>query len=49
VTLINAVVALYNALGGGWQETDTPIPAPEIDPALPPVPGSLDSVAVSKE
>jgi NodT family efflux transporter outer membrane factor (OMF) lipoprotein len=49
VTLINDVVALYNALGGGWQETDTPIPAPVIDTALPPVPGALDSVAARTE
>jgi outer membrane protein TolC len=49
VTLINDVVALYNALGGGWQETDTPIPAPVIDTALPPAPGALDSVAARTE
>jgi NodT family efflux transporter outer membrane factor (OMF) lipoprotein len=49
VTLINDVVALYNALGGGWQETDTPIPAPVIDTSLPPVPGALDSVAARTE
>lgn len=49
VTLINDVVALYNALGGGWQETDTAIPVPVIDTALPPVPGALDSVAANTE
>jgi NodT family efflux transporter outer membrane factor (OMF) lipoprotein len=49
VTLINDVVALYNALGGGWQETDTAIPAPVIDTSLPPVPAALDTVAASTE
>jgi NodT family efflux transporter outer membrane factor (OMF) lipoprotein len=49
VTLINDVVSLYNALGGGWQKTDTPISAPVIDTSLPPVPCALDSVAARTE
>jgi NodT family efflux transporter outer membrane factor (OMF) lipoprotein len=49
ISLINDVVALYNALAGGWQERETPIPPPLIDTSLPPVPGAFDSVATSTE
>ena len=42
--LTNDVVALYDALGGGWQEDTVPHPTPSI-PADPPlVPGALDTI-----
>jgi outer membrane protein TolC len=47
--IVNDVVALYRALGGGWQESAGDVPAPAV-PALPPMaPGMLDSVAASAE
>ncbi|WP_428488115.1 efflux transporter outer membrane subunit [Rhodopila sp.] len=45
VTLTNDVISLYNALGGGWQDDANGSPAPRINPAPPPVPAALDSVA----
>lgn len=45
MTLINDVVALYKALGGGWQEPGTKIQVPSIESDPPIVPGALDSVA----
>ncbi len=44
-TLANDVVALYRALGGGWQESQLPAPSPPVDPVPPPLPGLLDSIA----
>ena len=43
MTLVNDVVSLYVALGGGWEQV--PVAVPELPPGLPPVPAALDSVA----
>ena len=45
VMLIDDVVALYDALGGGWQDKAGDIPATEVDNAPPVTPAALDSVA----
>ncbi len=45
MTLANDVVALYRALGGGWQDSGTEIRAPGVPQAPPFLPGALDSVA----
>jgi outer membrane protein, multidrug efflux system len=45
MTLANDVVALYRALGGGWQSDAATLPMPAIDPAPPPVPAAADSLA----
>jgi outer membrane protein, multidrug efflux system len=44
LALTNDVVALYTALGGGWQD-NTATAGVTIDPAPPPVPAALDAVA----
>ena len=44
VSLINDVVTLYRALGGGWQQAETPLPSPQIERALPILPAALDSL-----
>jgi multidrug efflux system outer membrane protein len=44
-TLVDDVVALYRALGGGWQDEGDTVKPPTIDAAPPPVPGALDAVA----
>jgi multidrug efflux system outer membrane protein len=45
ITLTDDVIALYNALGGGWQETAVSSSAPAIDLSTPFTPAALDSVA----
>lgn len=45
VMLANDVVALYAALGGGWQQSAATVPAPVIKYAPPPLPAALDSLA----
>lgn len=45
VMLTNDVVALYNALGGGWEADAAGGAPPAIDKAPPVVPAALDSVA----
>ncbi len=45
MSLADDVVTLYTALGGGWQQSVTPVTTPPIDKAPPFVPGALDSVA----
>jgi multidrug efflux system outer membrane protein len=45
VALTNDVVALYNALGGGWQEDDAAPQTPAVATAPPPVPAALDGLA----
>ena len=45
MTLANDVVALYRALGGGWQDSGAEIRTPHVPQAPPIVPGALDSVA----
>ena len=44
VTLTNDVVALYSALGGGWEDDGGRNPAPSIETAPPLVPGALDAL-----
>ncbi len=43
--LIDDVVALYRALGGGWQDETGAVKAPAVDAAPPPLPGALDTLA----
>ncbi len=45
MSLAEDVVTLYTALGGGWQQSGTPVTTPSIDKAPPFVPAALDSVA----
>ena len=45
VTLGTDVVALYRALGGGWQAEAGAVPPPRVNGAPPPVPAALDTVA----
>ncbi len=45
VALTNDVVALYNALGGGWQEEAGAVPIPAIPTDPPIMPAALDTVA----
>ncbi len=45
MTLANDVVALYRALGGGWQDTGVETQVPTVPQAPPILPGALDSVA----
>jgi multidrug efflux system outer membrane protein len=47
--LANDVVALYDALGGGWQESASVSRPPPIDRKPPPVPAALDSIAAGGE
>jgi multidrug efflux system outer membrane protein len=47
VTLTDDVIALYNALGGGWQETTVTSNAPTIDLSTPFTPAALDRVAAT--
>jgi multidrug efflux system outer membrane protein len=42
--LVEDVVTLYRAVGGGWQESEAAIRPPSVLAAPPPVPGALDSV-----
>jgi outer membrane protein TolC len=45
IALTNDIVALYKALGGGWEKKAGDITIPRIDPAPPPLPAALDTVA----
>jgi multidrug efflux system outer membrane protein len=45
ITLTNDVIALYNALGGGWQETEAVSNAPDIDKSTPFTPAAVDRAA----
>jgi outer membrane protein, multidrug efflux system len=47
MTLINDVIALYTALGGGWQNSTADIPMAATDGAAPIVPAAADSLAAS--
>jgi outer membrane protein TolC len=47
ITLTDDVIALYNALGGGWQETEMTSNAPSIDLSTPYTPAALDRVAAT--
>ena len=44
-TLTTDVVALYRALGGGWQDPGAQSQTPAVPQQTPPLPGALDSVA----
>ena len=43
--LVNDVVALYRALGGGWEQTAEDVHTPAVAPDPPIMPGALDAVA----
>ena len=45
ITLTDDIVALYKALGGGWEKKAGDITIPQIDPTPPPLPAALDSAA----
>lgn len=45
MTLAGDVVALYKALGGGWQESIGDIPVPPVSTAPPMVPGAIDGMS----
>jgi multidrug efflux system outer membrane protein len=45
VQLVNDIVSLYRALGGGWETTAQHLPAPDVSTSPPPLPGALDRVA----
>lgn len=45
MTLANDVVALYRALGGGWEDPGAKSQAPPVPSVPPVVPAALDSVA----
>jgi hypothetical protein len=47
IGLTDDVVALYRALGGGWQDAGTESRAPAIEPSPPIAPAALDSVAAT--
>jgi NodT family efflux transporter outer membrane factor (OMF) lipoprotein len=43
IALTNDVVALYRALGGGWQVAEAAVAPPAIPAHPPPLPGALDA------
>jgi outer membrane protein TolC len=45
VQLVNDIVSLYRALGGGWEKTVQKLPNPDVSTRPPPLPGALDRVA----
>jgi hypothetical protein len=45
VQLVNDIVSLYRALGGGWEKTVHELPNPDVSTSPPPLPGALDRVA----
>jgi outer membrane protein TolC len=45
VQLVNDIVSLYRALGGGWENTVQKLPNPDVSTTPPPLPGAVDWVA----
>jgi NodT family efflux transporter outer membrane factor (OMF) lipoprotein len=45
IGLTNDVVALYKALGGGWEKRAGDITVPQVDPTPPILPAAADSLA----
>jgi outer membrane protein, multidrug efflux system len=45
VGLVNDIVSLYRALGGGWEQTVQELPATDVSTNPPPLPAALDRVA----
>jgi len=45
VQLVNDIVAIYRALGGGWEQTLEQLPAPDVSTSPPPMPAALDRLA----
>jgi outer membrane protein, multidrug efflux system len=46
VQLVNDIVSLYRALGGGWEDSIRQVPPADVDTAPPPLPAALDRVAL---
>jgi multidrug efflux system outer membrane protein len=47
IGLTNDVVALYKALGGGWEKRAGDITVPQVDPTPPILPAAADSLAAA--
>lgn len=45
IALVDDIVALYKALGGGWEKKAGDLTIPQVDPTPPPLPAALDTVA----
>jgi outer membrane protein TolC len=45
VQLVDDIVSIYRALGGGWEKTLEQLPAPDVTTTPPPMPAALDRVA----
>jgi NodT family efflux transporter outer membrane factor (OMF) lipoprotein len=45
VQLVNDIVSLYRALGGGWENTVQKLPNTDVPTTPPPLPGALDRAA----
>jgi hypothetical protein len=44
VQIVNDIVTLYRALGGGWEESVGQLAPPDVSTAPPAMPGALDRV-----
>jgi outer membrane protein, multidrug efflux system len=47
VQIVNDIVTLYRALGGGWETTVQQLPNPDVPTAPPPLPAALDRVGAT--
>jgi NodT family efflux transporter outer membrane factor (OMF) lipoprotein len=45
VQLVNDIVSLYRALGGGWEKAVKQLSGPGVSTVPPPMPGTLDRIA----